>query len=182
MNDLKRLQKMLKRMRILLVIAEIICAVLALLTAAAAVVWLAKGETYISESGGFLAHIAEALDFGDFNATFGTFCADAVVLVTLTALFAFTVGCINRELAEGTPFTCEGAKRVRTLGLIWFFLSLGAEMAIVIIREVCAVSNYEEIGVFGGMAAGIVFIIMSAIIKYGAALEKVRREELGERS
>lgn len=169
-------------MRVVLVTAEIVCAVLALLTAAAAVVWLAAGETYITADGGFLARMAEALDFGDFNATFGTFCADAVVLVTLTALLAFSVSCINRGLAEGTPFTSEGASRVRTLGLIWFFLSLGAEMAVIIIREVCSLSHYEEIGVFGGMAAGIVFIIMSAIIKYGAALEKVRREESGERS
>ncbi|MBR5943050.1 MAG: hypothetical protein IKZ81_06870 [Clostridia bacterium] len=143
---------------------------LSALAACAAVVWGIKGETYLSD-GGFLARIAEALDFGDYGGTLGVFIMDAVSFFALGFLLLASASCMRGELKEGTPFTEKGADRMRRLGFIIFFVSLATEMAAVIIRETFSAPAAESLGIVGGMATGLALIIMTPVIRYGVILQ-----------
>lgn len=170
MSELLRIQKIFRRMRVLFIICAVLCFVLSALAAGAAVAWGIKGETYLSD-GGFLARIAEALDFGDYSGTLGVFIMDAVSFFALGFLLLAASRCLRGELKEGTPFTEKGADRVRRLGLIIFFVSLATEMAAVIIRESFSALAAESLGIVGGMATGLALIIMAPVIRYGVILQ-----------
>ncbi len=170
MTELLRIQKIFRRLKLLFVFFAVICFVLALLAASAAVVWGIKGEAYIS-NGGFLSRIAEALDFGGGGVTLGLFIMDAISFFALGVLLVATVRCLRAELKEGTPFSEKGAGRTKALGLLYFFVSLATEMAAVILRESFSVAQAESIGIVGGMATGVTLMIMSSVMRYGTRLQ-----------
>ena len=170
MTELIRIQKTFRRLKVLFTVFAALCFVLSLLAAAAAVIWSVKGESYLSE-GGFLSRIAEALDFGEKSATLGLFIMDAISFFALGFLLAATVRCLNAEKKEGTPFSESGARRTRTLGALYFFVSLATEMAAVIMRESFSVASAESVGVVGGMATGVTLFVMSSLIRYGTRLQ-----------
>lgn len=171
MTELLKIQKTFRRLKTLFLLFAVICFVLALLAAAAATVWGIKGESYIADGGGFLSRIAEALDFGGGGVTLGLFIMDAISFFALGVLLVVTVRCLRAEIKEGTPFSDGGARRTRTLGLLYFFISLATEMAAVILRESFSVAQAESLGVVGGMATGVALLIMSSIMRYGARLQ-----------
>ena len=171
MTELLKIQKTFRRLKWLFALFAVLCFILALLAAVAAVVWGIKGESYISDGGGFLARIAEALDFGGGGVTLGLFIMDAISFFALGVLLAVTVRCLRAEIKEGTPFSDSGARRTRILGMLYFFVSLATEMAAVIMRESFSVAQAESLGVVGGMAAGVTLMIMSSIMRYGTRLQ-----------
>lgn len=171
MTELLRIQKIFRRLKLLFVFFAVICFVLALLAASAAVVWGIKGEAYIANGGGFLSRIAEALDFGGGGVTLGLFIMDAISFFAIGVLLVATVRCLRAELKEGTPFSEKGAGRTKALGLLYFFVSLATEMAAVILRESFSVAQAESIGIVGGMATGVTLMIMSSVMRYGTRLQ-----------
>ena len=170
MTELIRIQKIFRRLKVLFTVFAVLCFVLSLLAVAAAVIWGVEGDSYLSGEG-FLAHIAEALDFGEKDAALGLFILDAISFFALGFLLAATVCCLRAEKKEGTPFSESGARRTRTLGMLYFFISLATEMAAVIMRESFSVTSAESIGVVGGMATGVTLLVMSSLIRYGTRLQ-----------
>lgn len=170
MVELLKIQKTLRRLKVLFIIFAVLCFALALFAAVAAFVWGAEGENYLA-NGGFFARVAEALDFGGSGATLGIFIMDAVSFFAVGFLLTVTAHCIRAELKEGTPFSEKGARRVKTLGLLFFFVSLTTELAAVVMRETFSVASAESIGVVGGMATGVTLLVMSSVMKYGTVLQ-----------
>lgn len=170
MAELLRIQKIFRRLRTLFAIFAALCLVIAVTAVAAAVVWGVKGDAYLSESG-FISRVAEALDLGGKNQTLGILIMDAVCFIALGFLLLMTVRCLKAEIREGTPFSDKGAGRTKALGFLYFFISLGTEMAAVILRESFSVAGAESLGVAGGMATGIALLIMSSIMRYGTRLQ-----------
>lgn len=171
MSELLNIQKICRRLKVLFAVFAVLCYALALLAGTAAVIRGVEGEAYIAAEGGFVARVAEALDFGGGTATLGLFIMDAVAFLALAVLLTVTVRCLRAEVKEGTPFTEKGAQRTKTLGLLYFFVALGTEMAAVILRESFSVAQAESLGVAGGMATGIALLIMSSMIRYGTRLQ-----------
>ena len=170
MTELLKIQKMFRRLRVLFVIFAVVCFVLSLAATAAAVIWGIGGESYL-EGDSVISRIAEALDFGNGGVTLGLFIMDAVSFSALGVLLVLTVRCMRAEVKEGTPFSDTGARRTRTLGLLYFFISLGTEMAAVILRESFSVIQAESLGIVGGMATGVALLVMSSIMRYGTRLQ-----------
>lgn len=170
MTELLRIQKIFRRMKVFFAIAAAICFALSVLAAAAAVIRGIEGEAYIAESG-FLSRLAEALDFGGGGATLGLFIMDAISFFALGVLLVASALCLSAERKDGTPFSENGARRVRVLGMLFFFVSLATEMAAVIMRESFSVAQAESIGVVGGMATGIALMMISPVIRYGTVLQ-----------
>ena len=100
--------------------------------------------------------------------------AEAVVAKFVNVYF-------KHELKAGTPFTFEGAKEMLRLGIIAIAVPLGASIVSAIVYAVMTVGsgtgNEFEIDVTLGI--GIVFLMLSPLLKYGAELnEKAKQTEV----
>lgn len=171
MTELLKIQKIFRSLRTLFALFAVICFLISMIATASAVIWEIKGESYLTGGSDVLSFIAEALDFGGGGVTMGLFIMDAISFFALGVLLVLTVRCMRAELKEGTPFSDAGARRTRTLGLLFIFISLATEMAAVILRESFSVIQAESLGIVGGMATGLSLLIMSSIIKYGTRLQ-----------
>ena len=171
MAELMRIQKTLRRLKVLFAICAVLCLIAALFAVIAAVIWGIVGESYVAGGGGFFLRVAEALDFGGKGVTLGLLIMDAAAFTALGFLLVATVRCLRSEIKEGTPFSDKGARRTKTLGFLYFFVSLATEMFAVIMRESFSVSQAESLGIVDGMATGVTLLIMSSFIRYGTRLQ-----------
>jgi len=74
------------------------------------------------------------------------------------------------EQKVGTPFTAEGAKSFRTLGIMNIAAPLICIVAVAIIRSIFKINfDYSADGSFG---TGIAMILLSFVLAYGAELEE----------
>ncbi len=170
MTEIIRIQKLFRRLKVLFTVFAALCFVLSLFAVAAAIIRGVEGDSYLSGDG-FLSRVAEALDFGEKDAALGLFIMDAISFFALGFLLTATVFCLRAEKKEGTPFSERGARGARTLGMLYFFVSLATETAAVIMRESFSVTSAESIGVVGGMATGVTLLVMSSLIRYGTRLQ-----------
>lgn len=104
--------------------------------------------------------------------------AAAIQLIADAILFALAQSYLKAERADGTPFTEQGAGRLKALGIHCIWIPLVA----IVIAEVIAVSqglpDAGEIGNSSEVITGIILILASGIFRYGAELEqKVRAPE-----
>ncbi len=97
-----------------------------------------------------------------------------IVSVGETVYAKLTETYFRHELAQGTPFTPEGVKEVRRLGIIGIALPIGLSIIVSVIQSVLSTlleSVVEtDIGAFS-IGLGVVFLILSFIFNYGTELK-----------
>lgn len=74
------------------------------------------------------------------------------------------------EQEVGTPFTPEGAKAFRTLGIMNIVAPFISIIVSAIVASVCNIQ--DKIHMDAGIGMGIAMILLSYILAYGAELEK----------
>lgn len=79
------------------------------------------------------------------------------------------------EQKAGTPFTQDGAKAIRTLGIVNIVAPFICFITVAIINSVFKINMELEAG--GSMTTGIVMIFLSYIFAYGAELEEKKVSE-----
>lgn len=96
-------------------------------------------------------------------------CIAAIILTK------FSIHYFKRELADGTPFTFDGAKELQRLGILGAVLPLAADM---LSSVLCAVLERTipdvpapATDVFGYVVIGVALIVMSCLCRYGAELQ-----------
>lgn len=114
---------------------------------------LVKGEIMAKLAAGFIITTAEAV------------------------LCRFSQKYFENELVVGTPFTFEGAKEIRRLGILSIAVPIGSYIvADIIAAVICNLTGVEKVVLDvdngGAVTIGIMFIIMSLIFKYGAELKE----------
>lgn len=79
------------------------------------------------------------------------------------------------EQEVGTPFTSEGAKAFRTLGI----MNIVAPLISVIVSSIAAsICGIQDIGhADAGIGMGIAMILLSYVLAYGAELEEKKKAE-----
>lgn len=100
--------------------------------------------------------------------------AEAVVAKFVNVYF-------KHELKAGTPFTFEGAKEMLRLGIIAIAVPLGASIVSAIVYAVMTVGSGtgNEFENDVALGIGIVFLMLSPLLKYGAELnEKAKQAEV----
>lgn len=117
----------------------------------------------------------------------GTLCACMAAAAFLCAgegvLSKFAVQYFERELADGTPFTLDGAKELLRLGVLSICVPTAANVAAQIVQKILAKALTDvqpaDIGGTGGVGIGILLIILALVCKCGAQLlaEKAARDE-----
>lgn len=102
------------------------------------------------------------------------------VFATLSILYAsgavvagFALRYFNNELVEGTPFTFSGADDMKTLGIITIAVPTAAKAVVLAIFAIFADVKFIDIDfVDDTFILGIMFLVMSLIFRYGAALRE----------
>ena len=104
----------------------------------------------------------------------GVLTANVIMALTDSALFAYALGYLKSEQADGTPFTHRGAKQIRQLGMRYIVLPLVATILIAVVYGVFDIpSNLGgDWSNASGITTGIVLILASLIFSYGAELEE----------
>lgn len=83
----------------------------------------------------------------------------------------------RRELADGTPFTLDGAKEMMRLGVLTICIPIGTQIVAEIVHAVMEQALQDvaplQLNSSGALALGVMFLVMSLICRYGAeAYEK----------
>ena len=78
------------------------------------------------------------------------------------------------EQEVGTPFTADGAKAFRTLGIMNIIVPVVTMVVVAIISAIFKTRNLET---YGGLGLGIAMILLSYVLAYGAELEERKQAE-----
>ena len=171
MKAFETVQKFFNAFHIVTIIASIICIVNAVLSGVGA---LCAVTQY---NGGTALHIGgEPFNlFAD-----GTnLIQKSVYLISVTfmliaeaILLKLTHSYLKSEQADGTPFTYNGAERLKKLGIRFIWIPI---VAIAVSETVAAWQGVDMTVIaadFGSVVTGVILILVSVIFRYGAELEK----------
>ena len=161
-----KVQKACRVFKVLVTIAMVVCFIAAAATISAFV------SMYAFNSNVIFQMVAEELPDVSREETllsmFFEALADAILLVIARSYLVF-------ELREKTPFTAKGADKMRSLGIICIVMPVVASIlsAAVYTYYGFESSSYETENT--GIIIGIVLIVLSFVLRYGADLEQYVR-------
>lgn len=102
-------------------------------------------------------------------------CAGGFVIALLCGKY------FQHELEAGTPFTMEGAKELRRLGIFWICVPIITrtvmEIAYAVLAHIMEVSSKVDLmGDVSGVGIGITLIVVSFLCQYGAEKLEIKRK------
>ena len=170
MKSLQTIQKTCKVFQTLTKIAMILCFVgsgLLLLGLLCGIVISSTGAV-ISGNMETLYRLTSSASFLDM---IGTLLAEFVLVLTDALLFAYAYKYLSQELSDGTPFTETGAIMVRKLGIKLIVMPI---VAAVIATTIYASFGMDAAEIDNGASTilGIILILVSLVLFYGAELEQ----------
>ena len=106
----------------------------------------------------------------------GTLLAEFVVTLTDALLFFHAWKYFSTEQADGTPFSRRGADMMKRLGILLIVLPAVAAIVVGVLHGIFDMSQIEaaDVGNGTGVMMGIMLILVSVILRYGADLEENR--------
>ena len=180
-KTLHTIQKIAKLGKILSAIVFVLCIVAAALCIAGAVCWELFGEFEIHWGGITISNFVES-ETGLVGGGVITACATGFVLILGEAFLARAAQKYFRhELDSGTPFTMEGAKELKSLGIKTVVIPVVSYIAAAIVHEVMVhplqMGGGEfEVEITVNLGLGIMFIIGSLLCKLGAQQSGMKEE------
>lgn len=102
--------------------------------------------------------------------------SDAVFALTDGFLCLFAWNYFKTELTDGTPFTHNGADKVRSLGIKAIVMPIVAVIISVVIYACFDITNTPDWSNAVSVELGIVLILASLVFHYGAELETIKKE------
>ena len=175
MKTLQTIQKTCKVFQTLTKIAMILCFVgsgLLLLGLVCGIV--------ISSTGAVIAGNMETLYRLTSSASFfemvGSLLAEFVLTLTDALLFFHAWKYFSAEQADGTPFSQRGADLMKRLGILLIVLPAVATILVGVLHGIFDLTQVEAADVGNGTSVmmGIMLILVSVILHYGAELEENR--------
>lgn len=106
----------------------------------------------------------------------GALLADFVFALTDGLLFFVTHRYLKQELADGTPFTTQGANQVKSLGIKTIVMPLVAVIISAVIYECFNLTRPGDWGNDTAVVLGVALILFSLILRYGAELRESSRQ------
>ena len=103
--------------------------------------------------------------------------SDMVILISDAVLLGFTGRYLALELAEGTPFTENGANTLRRLGIRYIYIPIVTAVIASVIIVAFDAEPGRDISNLPELTTGIAFILTSLIFRYGAELERKSNAE-----
>lgn len=134
----------------------------------------------ISSTGAVIAGNMETLYRLTSSASFfemvGTLLAEFVLTLTDALLFFHAWKYFSTEQADGTPFSHRGADLMKRLGILLIVLPAVASVMVGVLHGIFNLTQIEAADVGNGTSVmmGIMLILVSVILHYGAELEENR--------
>ena len=134
----------------------------------------------ISSTGAVIAGNMETLYRLTSSASFfemvGSLLAEFVLTLTDALLFFHAWKYFSAEQADGTPFSQRGADLMKRLGILLIVLPAVATILVGVLHGIFDMTQIEASDVGNGTSVmmGIILILVSVILRYGADLEANR--------
>ena len=175
MKSLQTIQKTCKVFQTLTKIAMILCFVgsgLLLLGLVCGIVISSTGAVIV----GNMETLYRLTSSASFLEMVGTLLTELVVTLTDALLFLYAWKYFSTEQADGTPFSYRGADLMKRLGILLLVLPA---VAAILAWEICRIFAVPQVkapdlGSETGIVLGIMLILVSVILHYGAELEENR--------
>ena len=168
MKTLETIQKTCKVFHILAKVAMILSFVWAGLNAVGVVCCIIWHSIGVDPSS--FIDVALFEENGGVIKTIGVLSADFVFGLTDGISFLFATQYLKKELEDGTPFTLEGADKVKSLGIKTIVMPLVAVIISAVIYASFGLSQYEKFSNGAPVVLGIALILVSLILRHGAEL------------
>lgn len=173
MKTLNTIQKLSKIGKILSKIVFIFC-IIGFCGGVVGILSMALGAPTLQFGGVTLKNI---LDTGADPTAGAVYAAMAAVMIFCAGeavVAKFAEHYFKRELADGTPFTLAGAKEMQRLGILTICIPIGtgivAEIVHAVMEQTMHGSAPLQMNIDSSVALGVMFIVMSLICRYGAAI------------
>lgn len=166
LQTIQKVSKVFKTLSMIAMIASFLWAATSLIGLICVVAWETQGIL------GFGRVVMFALDTESLSTAIAALLSDAVFAVTDGVLFLFAWRYFKAELTEGTPFTQNGAVKVRHLGISTIVMPIVAVIVSAVIYAVYAVEPMPDWSTGASTLLGVVLILASLVFRYGADLEK----------
>lgn len=171
MKSLKSIQKTYQALQILVRAAMYFCLVGASMCLAGALC-AAAGHT----SGKVFGLLGQPLIFDagekDWNTALLELLSGALLLGEETIVLFFAERYLKTGRTEGTPFTENGARRLCRLGIRCIYLPIVASVMVAVLRACLNAEGAAVVQHMSGVGVGVLLILFSLILRYGAELEK----------
>lgn len=179
-KTLSTIQTLFKLGKVLSTIA-FVCSVVAASLSLVGIVCLAAGAEKVFQVGGVTVHGIVANKAGmTTDQMISAISVWLIVIVAQAVLAWFAKTYFKRELAAGTPFTLEGAKELKRLGILTIVLPLGANIVAAIVNGILAefLSNTWKFDMDndGSVSLGIMFLVLALVCRYVAELEQGKKK------
>ena len=174
MKSLQTIQKTFRVFQILTKIAfvfSIVGAAICAVGVLCAAVWYNGGQVF-SLFGQPIIAFAQGENL---RQAYGVMLSDLVYLTTDAILLGLAGQFFKTEQAAGTPFTEDGANRIRKLGIHCIWMPIVAVVIASVITVCLGVEQRGDVSNLPGVVTGIVLILASLIFRYGAQLEAQNR-------
>ena len=179
MKSLQTIQKTCKVFQTLTKIAMILCFVgsgLLLLGLICGIVIFSTGAVIA----GNMETLYRLTSSASFFEMVGSLLAEIVVTLTDALLFFHAWKYFSAEQADGTPFSHRGADMMKRLGILLIVLPAVAAILVGVLHGIFDLSQIETADVGNGTSVmmGIMLILVSLILRYGAELTEGEDEEV----
>ncbi len=173
MKTLNTLQGIFKAGKILSKII-FICCIVGFCLCVVGLASLGLGEEILRIGGVTLKNILPTYAGITASAMYAALAAGILLCAGEAVLSKFAEHYFTRALADGTPFTLDGARELKRLGILAICLPLGTQMVAQILHEVLA-KSLTDVGPFAldntpSAALGVMFLVLALVCQYGAEL------------
>lgn len=173
MNNLEKIQKTMRVLRMLCKILSIFACAGAVLASIAAILVAAD----VLNAGNQFLHFLSATAGIRKGQLVGVLTAAACSLLIDGMLAVFACRYFTAELKEGTPFTNTGADRIKSLGIMTIVLSIVSACITDGIYGIINLAGWDRFDGAAGVTLGICLLLLVAVARYGAELEHQNKEK-----
>ncbi len=181
MKSLKTIQTLAKVGKVLSKIVFILCIVGFCFSLVGLATMIALGESSIVINGETLGSLIETSSGESLGYLYAVISVGMVLCAAEAVVAKFAENYFRGELADGTPFTFAGAGKMLRLGIICICVSIGSSVvAAIVYNVVCYLTDCSgdfDFSNIGAFSIGIVFIVVSVILRYGAEVSGKSVEE-----
>ena len=164
------LDKIQKVMSVLQILSKIIL-ILAIIGVALTLIGVALVASNVLSLKNQLLHLLPVAAEITKGQLIGTLLAAATSSLFGGIFTAFVYRYFTSELKEGTPFTNEGADRIKQLGIMQIVLAVVSAAITDGIYEKINLSDWNRFDDAGSIMPGICLILIAMVVRYGADLE-----------
>lgn len=175
-KNLNSIQKCARAFYILTGVGTVLSIVGMVFALVAAILW-GRWNGMPAQGIGAMERLMQYIDQGTYDHTLATLLAESIACAFNGALLWFARNYLGRELADGTPFTDDGATQLRHLGILTIVLPIVSLALQIIPYQLLDAAEPRGMDNGGSVILGVVLILASVVFRYGAEIARGAQSE-----